>query len=201
MRHIFIVLITFFTALSTLGQYSIGGGLSVLNPLDFEGNWTPGLNIIGEFPSTESQTFVGKLTIYAPRTSNNGPEVYIPDTDEFLQNTIKDNIFSFDAGTRSYFFNTYDSGPSMYAGVNIKGTVNTYRIQNNTANGIEPDTRGYAILGSVYGYAGFKYQLPYRSALFIDAGFDLVVFPVIGSNPSLPGFFLTINAGYRFDIF
>ncbi|MGB0933671.1 MAG: hypothetical protein ACPGU5_05275 [Lishizhenia sp.] len=201
MKHILILFVFISVVFSALGQYSVGGGLSFLNPLDFEGTWNPGLNVIGEFPSTENQTFAAKLTIYAPRTTKNGPEIYVPETDEFIQNTIKDNLFSFDGGTRRYFFNTYDSGASMYGGVNLKATINTYRVENNDPNSSAPDTRGYAILGSVYGYLGFKYQLPYRSAVFIDAGFDLVAFPVIGSNPSLPGFFFTLNAGYRFDLF
>lgn len=201
MKHIISYIFIFTFTLGSFAQYSIGGGLSMLNTLEFNGQWSPGLNISGEFPNTENQTFIGKLTVFAPRTTNNGPEIYVSETDEFIQNTIKDNIFSFDAGTRRYFFNTYDVGPAMYGGVNLKGTVNTYRVQNNLPDSEEPDTRGYAILGSVYGYLGFKYQLPYRSAVFIDAGFDLVVFPVIGADPALPGFFFTVNAGYRFDIF
>lgn len=201
MRYLYTLLVVVLLGISALGQYSIGGGFTTLNTMQYTGNWTPGLNFSVELPNAEDNSFLGKLTLYAPKNSENVQEIYNPETDAFeevVTSSITDNIFSIDGGTRRYFFNTYDLGPAMYVGLTLKGTVNTFKFRDNNPN--VANERGYAIIASTYGYVGFKYQLPYRSAIFIDAGFDLGLFN-IGGPSALPGFYFTTNIGYRWDIF
>jgi hypothetical protein len=217
-----ILILVVFTGFSTLslGQYSVGGGISTLHGAGIDITWY-GLNAYYESPRTEVNTFYIRPTLMLPQKSTNNSGV-INMTDEAfnqgvsstsiidsLRSVEKVSYFSLDGGTRIYFINTYDAGFSLYGGGHLKGIVSRYSREVDLTgltvdldNYQDPNSKAYALLFSFGGNFGAKYQLPYRGAIVFDLALDLIsrlYDPEGVLGIEISPLSLSFNLAYRFD--
>lgn len=212
-----IFIVVAFTALSTttIGQYSIGGGVSSLHGAGIDIT-RYGLNAFYELPRTEVNTFYIRPTIMLPQKYSNTTSVEATSFDvspqklEGVRVVDKTSYFSVDGGTRIYFINTYDASFALYGGGHLKGIISAFSREYDLSNGsinpndynienIEPQ---HALLFSFGGNFGAKYQLPYRGAITFDVALDLISrlydpAQILGNEISALS--LSFNLAYRFD--
>lgn len=212
-----IIIVVVFSIISTIsvGQYSLGGGISTLHGAGIDIT-RYGLNMYYETPRTEVNTFYLRPTLMLPQKFSDETSVEATSFDvtpqklEGVRVVDKTSYFSVDGGTRIYFINTYDAGFSLYGGGHLKGIVSAFSREYDISDGsIDPNDYNieniepqYSLLFSFGGNFGAKYQLPYRGAIVFDLALDLIsrlYDPASILGQEISPLSLSFNLAYRFD--